>query len=133
MGQRFSELCKKTGERKTGGAVWRPQCGAYWTSILPAPNPTTIKSPGYTQVEIDGLDNLIDSGFVDTFRHKYPDRIKYSWWSYRAGAREKNVGWRIDYFLVSQILASNIKNAEILNKIMGSDHCPVLLELAIGK
>jgi exodeoxyribonuclease-3 len=97
---------------------------------LARPKPNYNKSPGYTQAEIDGLDNLISSGFVDTFRHKNPDQIKYSWWSYRAGARQNNVGWRIDYFLVSQALTPHIENADILNQIMGSDHCPVLLDLA---
>jgi exodeoxyribonuclease-3 len=97
---------------------------------LARPKPNYNKSPGYTQAEIDGLDNLISSGFVDTFRHKNPDQIKYSWWSYRAGARQNNVGWRIDYFLVSRTLTPHIENADILNQIMGSDHCPVLLDLA---
>ena len=99
---------------------------------LARPKTNYNKTPGYTQAEIDGLDNLVASGFVDTFRYKYPDRIKYSWWSYRAGARQKNVGWRIDYFLVSKSLTSRIKDADILNEFMGSDHCPVLLELDVG-
>jgi exodeoxyribonuclease-3 len=97
---------------------------------LARPKPNYNKSAGYTQVEIDGLDSLVASGFVDTFRHLYPDDIKYSWWSYRAGARQNNVGWRIDYFLVSQALTKNIKEAAILNEVTGSDHCPVLLDLA---
>ncbi len=100
---------------------------------LARPKPNYNKSPGYTQAEIDGLDNLIGSGLVDTFRYKYPDKIKYSWWSYRANARQNNVGWRIDYFLVSEMLTPHIKNADILNEVIGSDHCPVLLELAIGQ
>ena len=98
---------------------------------LARPKPNYNKTPGYTQAEIDGIDNLVASGFVDTFRHKYPDKIKYSWWSYRAGARQKNLGWRIDYFLVSEALTSHIKDAEIFDGIMGSDHCPVLLELEV--
>jgi exodeoxyribonuclease-3 len=97
---------------------------------LARPKANYNKSAGYTQAEIDGLDKLVASGFVDTFRHKYPEKIKYSWWSYRAGARGNNVGWRIDYFLVSQILTPHIKNADILNEVLGSDHCPVLLELS---
>ena len=97
---------------------------------LARPKPNYNKSPGYTQAEIDGMDNLIASGFVDTFRYKNPDAIKYSWWSYRANARQNNVGWRIDYFLVSETLTGQIKNADILNDITGSDHCPVVLELA---
>lgn len=97
---------------------------------LARPKPNYNKSAGYTQVEIDGLEALLAAGFVDTFRHVCPDEIKYSWWSYRAGARGKNIGWRIDYFLVSQALSANIREAAILNEVAGSDHCPVLLELA---
>lgn len=92
--------------------------------------PNYNKSAGYTQAEIDGLDNLVAAGFVDTFRHVNPETVKYSWWSYRAGARGNNVGWRIDYFLASENLVSKIAGADILNEVMGSDHCPVLLELS---
>src|SRR5690606_20542989 len=88
------------------------------------------KSAGYTQIEIDGLDRLLDTGYIDTFRHFYPDTIKYSWWSMRGGAREKNIGWRLDYFLASSTLQNRFKSAEILNEYYGSDHCPVVLELA---
>jgi len=87
------------------------------------------KSAGYTQKEIDGLDNLLRAGYIDTFRHLYPDAVKYSWWSFRAGARERNVGWRLDYFLASQVLQDRIRTAEILDEVYGSDHCPVVLEL----
>src|SRR5690554_451695 len=87
------------------------------------------KSPGYTQREIDGLDRLLDAGYIDTFRHFYPDTVKYSWWSMRGGARARNVGWRLDYFLASRALESRLREAEILNDIYGSDHCPVVLEL----
>ena len=97
---------------------------------LARPKANYNKSAGFTQREIDGLDNLVKAGFVDTFRHLYPDEIKYSWWSYRAGARGKNIGWRIDYFLTSPALIANLKNAEIYNDIHGSDHCPVALSLA---
>tara|TARA_R110002072_G_scaffold136124_2_gene278169 strand:+ start:143782 stop:144552 length:771 start_codon:yes stop_codon:yes gene_type:complete len=88
------------------------------------------KSPGYTQREIDGLDRLVDAGYLDTFRHFHPDTVKYSWWSMRAGARDRNIGWRLDYFLASASLASQLQQAEILNEVYGSDHCPVVLELA---
>lgn len=97
---------------------------------LANPKPNYNKSAGYMQEEIDGIDNYTNSGFVDTFRHFYPEQIKYSWWSYRAGARQRNVGWRIDYFLVSESFVSDIKDSFILNDIMGSDHCPVGIELA---
>ncbi len=88
------------------------------------------KSAGYTQVEIDGMDHLIDAGYIDTFRHFYPDTVKYSWWSMRTGGRTRNVGWRIDYFLASKALHNRLISAEIHNEIMGSDHCPVVLELS---
>jgi exodeoxyribonuclease-3 len=87
------------------------------------------KSAGYTQVEIDGISNLLKAGYIDSFRHLYPDTVKYSWWSMRGGARARNVGWRLDYFLVSEKLADRIGKAEILNDVYGSDHCPVVLEL----
>ncbi len=96
---------------------------------LARPKQNYNKAAGYMQEEIDGFDNLMDAGFVDTFRHVKPEEVKYSWWSYRAGARAKNVGWRIDYFLTSPSLASNIRDAEIHNDIFGSDHCPVILDL----
>ncbi|WKJ90903.1 exodeoxyribonuclease III [Methylomonas montana] len=88
------------------------------------------KSAGYTQVEIDGFSRFIDAGLVDSFRHLYPDTVAYSWWSYRANAREKNIGWRIDYVLTSQALTGQIKDAFILPDVTGSDHCPVGIELA---
>jgi exodeoxyribonuclease-3 len=83
------------------------------------------KTSGYTQREIDGMDRFIASGLVDTFRHLHPDEVKYSWWSYRMNARQRNIGWRIDYFLISQSLAPKLKDAFILNEVEGSDHCPV--------
>ncbi len=96
---------------------------------LARPKPNYNKSAGYMQEEIDGLNNLVEKGFVDTFRHVKPDEVKYSWWSYRAGARAKNVGWRIDYFLTSSSIIDKVKDADILNDVMGSDHCPVQLDL----
>lgn len=96
---------------------------------LARPQANYNKSAGYMQAEIDGMDNLLAAGFIDTFRHLKPDEIKYSWWSFRAGARKRNVGWRIDYFLVSPAMADRIQQADILNEIMGSDHCPILLAL----
>jgi len=96
---------------------------------LARPKPNYNKTAGYTQAEIDGMDNLMSASFIDTFRHLHPDTVKYSWWSYRAGARGKNIGWRIDYFLVSAQLSDKILAAEIHDQVMGSDHCPVFLEL----
>jgi exodeoxyribonuclease-3 len=78
------------------------------------------------QEEIDGMDRFIGGGLADTFRRLYPDATnRYSWWSYRAGAKSKNVGWRIDYFLVSESFLPSLKDAFILEEIPGSDHCPV--------
>ncbi len=85
---------------------------------------------GFTDQERQKLSELLDLGFVDTYRYIHPDREDaYTWWSYMFKAREKNVGWRIDYFIVSQQLASNITEADIYSDIMGSDHCPVMLEM----
>ena len=91
--------------------------------------PNYNKSAGYMQAEIDGMDNFINAGFLDTFRHLNQDEIKYSWWSYRFNSRARNIGWRIDYFLASDKLIPEIKNAFILNDVLGSDHCPVGIEL----
>jgi len=97
---------------------------------LARPKPNYNKSAGYMQEEIDGMDRFTQNGLVDSFRYFYPDKENiYSWWSYRAGARGKNVGWRIDYFLVSKSFVFEVNDAFILNEIMGSDHCPVGLEL----
>lgn len=87
------------------------------------------KSPGYTKTEIDGLSEFINSGFIDTWRHFNPLEIKYSWWSYRFNSRAKNTGWRIDYFLTSEKILNSIKETEIHNDILGSDHCPVSILL----
>ena len=96
---------------------------------LKNPKANYNRSAGYMQEEIDGLDNYIANGWIDTFRNFYPDEIKYSWWSYRFNSRSKNVGWRIDYFLSSTSFLSNIEDAFILNDVMGSDHCPVGIEM----
>ena len=92
---------------------------------LARPKENYNKSAGYMQEEIDGLSRFVEAGLVDTFRYFNPDQAKYSWWSYRAGAREKNVGWRIDYFLASEAFLNRISATEIYNDILGSDHCPV--------
>jgi exodeoxyribonuclease-3 len=89
------------------------------------------KSAGYTQKEIDGFQEMLDKGFVDTFRHFHPEEIKYTYWNYMFNARTRNVGWRIDYFIVSARLIPNLKDAFIYNECMGSDHCPVAIKLEI--
>lgn len=87
-------------------------------------------NPGFSDAERGKFSELLDAGFVDSFRALYPDKTDaYSWWSYRAAARSRNVGWRIDYFVVSERLRENIKDAYILPEIMGSDHCPVGLDI----
>ncbi|MBQ3548381.1 MAG: exodeoxyribonuclease III [Oscillospiraceae bacterium] len=87
------------------------------------------RNPGYTMEERTALKTLLDSGFADTFRRLHPDAVEYSWWSYRFKARERNAGWRIDYFLVSERLLPRVAAAEIHGEIFGSDHCPVLVEI----
>lgn len=86
-------------------------------------------SPGFTDKERERFSDFLKSGFVDTYRHLYPEKIKYTWWSYRAFARERNVGWRIDYFLISPSLTKKLQSAIIHDDITGSDHCPVSIEL----
>lgn len=98
---------------------------------LARPKENYNRNAGYMQEEIDGIDNLVKAGFVDTFRYLHPEERKYTWWSFRAGARARNVGWRIDYFLASAALLPHIRRADCLNHVHGSDHCPVLLDLDI--
>lgn len=88
---------------------------------------TNTRSAGFTIEERNKMTELLESGFIDTFRYLYPDAIKYSWWSYMGGARAKNVGWRLDYFIVNNEYINKVKDSLILNEIMGSDHCPIKL------
>ena len=88
---------------------------------------TNTRSAGFTIEERNKMTELLESGFIDTFRYLYPDTIKYSWWSYMGGARAKNVGWRLDYFIVNNEYINKVKDSLILNEIMGSDHCPIKL------
>lgn len=99
---------------------------------LKNPGPNSGRS-GFLRIERDVLDRMIASGYVDTFRHFYPDTVKYSWWSYRFSARKNNAGWRIDYFFVTRDLLDKgvIKDAFINNDILGSDHCPVGLVITV--
>ena len=90
---------------------------------------TNHRNAGFTDEERGQFTRLLESGFKDTFRTLYPDRVEYSWWSYRFHAREKNVGWRIDYFVVSDRLMSRVAEARIHTDITGSDHCPVELDI----
>lgn len=89
---------------------------------------TNRRNAGFTDEERSCMSRLLDAGFIDTFRHLHPDATgAYSWWSYRGRAREKNVGWRIDYFLISTRLLPRLRSASIHPQISGSDHCPVEL------
>ena len=90
---------------------------------------TNRKNAGFTDEERTKMTLLLSNGFIDTFRTLYPEQVTYSWWSYRFQARQKNAGWRIDYFIVSDRLKNHIKEAKIHTEILGSDHCPVELEL----
>ncbi|MFC1698016.1 exodeoxyribonuclease III [Nanoarchaeota archaeon] len=96
---------------------------------LARPKPNYNKTAGYTQVEIDGFTNFIENGFVDIHRDMHPKKQEFTFWSYRARARERNVGWRIDYFLVSQRLKNKVKKTFILQDLMGSDHCPLGIKI----
>jgi exodeoxyribonuclease III len=87
------------------------------------------RNPGFTIEERESFSKYLDNGFIDTFRYLHPETIKYSWWSYRFRCREKNIGWRLDYFLISRVLVKYLKNSNILNEIYGSDHCPVEIKL----
>ena len=94
-------------------------------------NPKTNRmNPGFTDQEREKMTALLASGFADTFRTLHPEEVTYSWWSYRFHAREKNVGWRIDYFIVSQRLLPRVTGAAIRTEVYGSDHCPVVLEIS---
>jgi len=89
------------------------------------------KNPGFSIEERTKFTELLEAGFTDTFRYLYPDKIKYTWWSYRFNARANNSGWRIDYFVVSNRIKDKIKEVKLLNEIYGSDHCPVEIDLDI--
>ena len=87
------------------------------------------KNPGFSDEERQKMTELLADGYIDSFRYLYPKEVKYSWWSYRAAARERNVGWRIDYFIVSENLKEKVKSALIDDEVKGSDHCPIELEM----
>jgi exodeoxyribonuclease-3 len=92
---------------------------------------TNKRNAGFTIEERTKFTELLDNGFIDSFRYLYPERVKYSWWSYMFNSRANNAGWRIDYFVVSSDIKDKIKETEILNEIFGSDHCPVTLEIEV--
>jgi len=103
-----------------------------------AHNEIDLKNPkanentsGFLRIERDWLDQIVENGYTDTFRHLYPNAVEYSWWSYRTAARKRNAGWRIDYVFVTQDMIGNVRRAFIDNDILGSDHCPVGIEIEI--
>lgn len=107
-------------------------CGDYNTAHTPMDiknAKANEKTSGFLPMERAWIDKFIGEGFTDTFRHFNPEEIKYSWWSYRFKARERNTGWRIDYHFVSNNFLDKVKGASILNEVMGSDHCPVVIEI----
>jgi exodeoxyribonuclease III len=104
---------------------------AHQAMDLARPKQNYNKSAGYTQQEIDSFSALLEAGFVDTFRSKYPEQVKYSYWNYLFNSRANNMGWRIDYFLVSDRLLPKVVDAMIYNERMGSDHCPVAISLSL--
>lgn len=107
-------------------------CGdfnAAHTEIDLARPKSNTKSAGFTIEEREGISNIINAGFIDTFRFLNPSIQRYTWWSHWANARAKNIGWRIDYFFISQSLEKNLKSAEIYEHLLGSDHCPISIEL----
>jgi exodeoxyribonuclease-3 len=109
-------------------------CGDYNTAHkeIDLKNPkSNEKRSGFLPIEREYLDRMLEMGFVDTFRYLHKDEVKYTWWSYRFKAREKDVGWRIDYFMVSENLMDKVKDSKILNDVYGSDHCPIELILDI--
>ncbi len=110
----------------------------YCGDLNVAHNEIDLKNPGpnrgnagFSDEERGKMNELLDAGFTDTFRHLHPDTVTYSWWSYRMKARERNAGWRIDYFIISDRLADRLEDAEILTDIYGSDHCPVTITMNI--
>jgi exodeoxyribonuclease-3 len=107
-------------------------CGDYNTAHneieLKNPKPNA-KSSGFLPIEREWMDGFVEGGFLDTFRHIYPEEVKYSWWSYRFKARQNNAGWRIDYFFVNKGFMDKVKDAEIHNEVIGSDHCPISITI----
>ena len=126
---RFEDLMRKYlgGLRKIKNVIY---CGdlnvAHKEIDLKNPD-ANRRNAGFTDEEREKMTELLKSGFIDTFRHFYPTEVKYSWWSYMRNSRSKNIGWRIDYFIVNKEFINKVKNSKILNEVEGSDHCPIEL------
>ena len=136
-GERFTKFCKEIESGKYSNKKQKPviMCGDFNVAHneIDLKNPTANRgNAGFSDEERQDFTKLLDSGFVDSYRLLYPEKKDaYSWWSYRAKSRERNVGWRIDYFLVSEFVKDKIQKAEIHSDIFGSDHCPISLDLSI--
>ena len=89
---------------------------------------TNLRNAGFTIEERTKFQQLLDAGFIDTFRFLYPDKIQYTWWSYMFNARKNNAGWRIDYFIISERLKDNLQDSIIFSEVEGSDHCPIMMK-----
>ncbi len=128
----FNEALQSRVMELTNDGVKVMICGDYNVAHneIDLKNPkTNTKNAGFLPEERAWMTRFLDAGLIDTFRHINGDEIKYSWWSYRMSAREKNVGWRIDYFCINKLLESQLVDAQILNEVYGSDHCPVMIEI----
>ena len=124
------ETAQKLLEEKTKPVIFCGDLNVAHTEIDLKNPKTNRKNAGFTDEERQKFTELLNAGFVDTFRYFYPEQTGiYSWWSYRFSARSKNAGWRIDYFCVSESLKDRLEDAKILTDIMGSDHCPVELDI----
>ncbi len=124
-------LCYMRELEKTKPVIFAGDLNVAHTEIDLARPKQNRKSAGFSDEERSGFDNIIGGKFVDSFRHFHPDETdQYTWWSYRGGARAKNVGWRIDYFCVSETLMDRVESAKIHADVLGSDHCPV--EIILG-
>ena len=123
----FLEMLKEL--EKTKPVVACGDFNAAHTEIDLARPKDNEHNAGYTPEERQGIENLLRVGFIDTFRELHPDEKRYTWWTWRANARARNIGWRIDYFFISEALRKNLKSAEIYEKVAGSDHCPVGIDL----
>jgi exodeoxyribonuclease III len=128
--QALVEFLKKLDEKKP--VIFTGDMNVAHESIdLARPKENYNKTAGYTQTEIDGFNNLLSENFIDTFRHFHKDKVQYTFWNQRFKARERNVGWRIDYFLVSNRFIRKVNDSVILDQMMGSDHCPIRLDIQL--
>lgn len=128
---KFEEIIKKylNDLRKKKHVIY---CGDFNVSHqeIDIKNPNANRrNAGFTDEERQKMTELLETGFIDTFRYFYPEVVKYTWWSYLGHAREKNIGWRLDYFLVNKEFIKKVKDSKILDTVEGSDHCPICLEI----